>query len=153
MIQNSLHEKENKLSEYDFREDFNEALSFVIEEENEDERVDKLLSMLLDSLSRSYIQKLLSEGMVTVNGKRAKASCRVAAQDLVQIKLPPAITPDIPAQDIPLDILYEDEDVIVVNKPKGMVVHPAPGHYSGTLVNALLFHCKGNLSGDRKSVV
>lgn len=147
MIQNSLHEKENKLSEYDFREDFNEALSFVIEEENEDERVDKLLSMLLDSLSRSYIQKLLSEGMVTVNGKRAKASCRVAAQDLVQIKLPPAITPDIPAQDIPLDILYEDEDVIVVNKPKGMVVHPAPGHYSGTLVNALLFHCKGNLSG------
>ena len=73
MIQNSLHEKENKLSEYDFREDFNEALSFVIEEENEDERVDKLLSMLLDSLSRSYIQKLLSEGMVTVNGKRAKA--------------------------------------------------------------------------------
>lgn len=147
MIQNSLHEKENKLSEYDFREDFNEALSFVIEEENEDERVDKLLSMLLDSLSRSYIQKLLLEGMVTVNGKRAKASCRVAAQDLVQIKLPPAITPDIPAQDIPLDILYEDEDVIVVNKPKGMVVHPAPGHYSGTLVNALLFHCKGNLSG------
>ena len=147
MIQNSLHEKENKLSEYDFREDFNEALSFVIEEDNEDERVDKLLSMLLDSLSRSYIQKLLSEGMVTVNGKRAKASCRVAAQDLVQIKLPPAITPDIPAQDIPLDILYEDEDVIVVNKPKGMVVHPAPGHYSGTLVNALLFHCKGNLSG------
>lgn len=147
MIQNSLHEKENKLSEDDFREDFNEALSFVIEEENEDERVDKLLSMLLDSLSRSYIQRLLSEGMVTVNGKRTKASYRVAAQDLVQVKLPPAITPDIPAQDIPLDILYEDEDVIVVNKPKGMVVHPAPGHYSGTLVNALLFHCKGNLSG------
>ncbi len=147
MIQNSLHEKENKLSEDDFREDFIEALSFVIEEENEDERVDKLLSMLLDSLSRSYIQRLLSEGMVTVNGKRTKASYRVAAQDLVQVKLPPAITPDIPAQDIPLDILYEDEDVIVVNKPKGMVVHPAPGHYSGTLVNALLFHCKGNLSG------
>ena len=137
MIQNSLHEKENKLSEYDFREDFNEALSFVIEEENEDERVDKLLSMLLDSLSRSYIQKLLSEGMVTVNGKRAKASCRVAAKDLVQIKLPPGISPAIPTPEIHLDISYDDEDVFEVNKPKGMVVHAAPGCYTGTHANAI----------------
>lgn len=139
MILNESNENRKKLSE--------DIFCFVAAEENEDERVDKLLSMLMDSLSRSYIQRLLSEGKVTVNGERVKASYRVAVQDYVQVNLPPAIIPDIAAQDIPLDILYEDEDVIIVNKPKGMVVHPAPGHYSGTLVNALLFHCKGNLSG------
>lgn len=124
-----------------------DIFSFVAAEENEDERVDKLLSALMGSLSRSYIQKLLANGGITVNGEGTKASYRVRSEDHIQVKLPPAITPDIEAEDIPLDILYEDEDVIVVNKPKGMVVHPAPGHYSGTLVNALLFHCKGNLSG------
>ena len=124
-----------------------DIFSFVAAEENEDERVDKLLSALMGSLSRSYIQKLLANGGITVNGEGIKASYRVRSEDHIQVKLPPAITPDIEAEDIPLDILYEDEDVIVVNKPKGMVVHPAPGHYSGTLVNALLFHCKGNLSG------
>ena len=139
MILSESNENRKKLSE--------DIFCFVAAEENEDERVDKLLSMLMDSLSRSYIQRLLSEGKVTVNRERVKASYRVAVQDYVQVNLPPAIIPDITAQDIPLDILYEDEDVIIVNKPKGMVVHPAPGHYSGTLVNALLFHCKGNLSG------
>lgn len=124
-----------------------DIFSFVAAEENEDERVDKLLSALMGSLSRSYIQKLLANGGITVNGEGTKASYRVRSEDHIQVKLPPAITPDIEAENIPLDILYEDEDVIVVNKPKGMVVHPAPGHYSGTLVNALLFHCKGNLSG------
>ena len=124
-----------------------DIFSFVAAEENEDERVDKLLSALMGSLSRSYIQKLLANGGITVNGEGTKASYRVRSEDHIQVKLPPAITPDIEAEDIPLDILYEDEDVIVVNKPKGMVVHPAPDHYSGTLVNALLFHCKGNLSG------
>lgn len=101
----------------------------------------------MDSLSRSYIQKLISEGKITVNGQRIKNSSRVKANDRIQIALPPAVTPDILPEDIPLDILYEDGDVIVVNKPKGMVVHPAPGHYSGTLVNAVLYHCKGQLSG------
>jgi len=120
---------------------------FVATEETEDERVDKVLSALMDSLSRSYIQKLLSDGKVRVNGKSIKASYRVRTEDLIQVKVPRAVSPDIAPEDIPLDILYEDEDVIVVNKPKGMVVHPAPGHYRGTLVNALLFHCKGNLSG------
>lgn len=113
----------------------------------ENERVDKCAGSLVDSLSRSYIQKLISEGKITVNGQRIKNSSRVKANDRIQIALPPAVTPDILPEDIPLDILYEDGDVIVVNKPKGMVVHPAPGHYSGTLVNAVLYHCKGQLSG------
>lgn len=124
-----------------------EAFYFVVAEENEDERVDKLLGMLMDSLSRSYIQKLLSQGGIRVNGEGVKASYRVKPEDHIEVKLPPASIPNIAAENIPLDILYEDKDVIVVNKPKGMVVHPAPGHYSGTLVNALLFHCKENLSG------
>lgn len=125
---------------------FNEFY-FVITEEMEEERVDKCLSELIDSLSRSYIQKLLSEGKITINNIPVKSSYRVKADDKVKVILPPAVTPDIVPENIPLDILYEDEDVIVVNKPKGMVVHPAPGHYSGTLVNALLAHCGYDLSG------
>lgn len=125
---------------------FNEFY-FVITEEMEEERVDKCLSELIDSLSRSYIQKLLSEGKITINNIPVKSSYRVKADDKVKVILPPAVTPDIVPENILLDILYEDEDVIVVNKPKGMVVHPAPGHYSGTLVNALLAHCGHDLSG------
>lgn len=119
---------------------------FIVSEESEGERVDKYLTMLMDSLSRSYLQKLLKESHVTVGGQPVKANYRIKTEDAVRILLPPLITPDILPENIPLDILYEDEDVIVVNKPKGMVVHPAPGHYSGTLVNALLYHCH-NLSG------
>lgn len=132
---------ENKMSE-DCKEFY-----FVITEDMEDLRVDKCLSELIDSLSRSYIQKLITNGRITVNGKVSKASFRVKAEDKLRVILPPAITPDILPEKITLDILYEDEDVIVVNKPKGMVVHPAPGHYTGTLVNALLFHCGQELSG------
>lgn len=120
---------------------------FEITEEMEDERVDKCLSALIDSLSRSYIQKMVREGQVTVNGQTAKGSCRLKAGDKVSFLLPDAVKPDIEPEDIPLDILYEDDDVIVVNKPKGMVVHPAAGHYSGTLVNALMYHCGDRLSG------
>lgn len=120
---------------------------FIITEELEDERIDKCMSMLIDSLSRSYIQKLIKEEAVLVNGKTVKGSFRVKSEDEVVFSLPKAIEPDIEPEDIPLDILYEDKDVIVVNKPKGMVVHPASGHYSGTLVNALMYHCKGELSG------
>ncbi|MCM1125062.1 MAG: RluA family pseudouridine synthase [Lachnospiraceae bacterium] len=127
----------------DLRKEFN----FVITEEMEEERIDKCLSALIDTLSRSYIQKLLAEGNVTVNGKQVKPSYKVCTDDRVMLLLPPLITPDILPENIPLDILYEDEDVIVVNKPKGMVVHPAPGHYEGTLVNALLYHCGSELSG------
>lgn len=120
---------------------------FLITEEMEDERIDRALSGLIDSLSRSYIQKLFSEGRITVNGKNMKPSYRVKSEDQIRVIVPAAITPNIVPENIPLDILFEDNDVIIVNKPKGMVVHPAPGHYSGTLVNALLYHCSGELSG------
>lgn len=119
---------------------------FIVSEESEGARVDKYLTMLMDSLSRSYLQKLLRESHVTVGGQPVKANYRIKTEDAVRVLLPPLITPDILPENIPLEVLYEDEDVIVVNKPKGMVVHPAPGHYSGTLVNALLYHCH-NLSG------
>lgn len=121
--------------------------NFVVTEEGEGERVDKYLNMLMESLSRSYIQKLLSNGHVTVNTKSIKANYRLKSDDDVRLLLPPAMTPDIAPENIPLSVLYEDNDIIVINKPKGMVVHPAPGHYSGTLVNALLYHCRGQLSG------
>lgn len=120
---------------------------FCVTEDMEDERVDKCLNELIGSLSRSYIQKLLADGSITVNDKKIKSSYRVKTDDQIRVILPPAITPNITPEDITLDVLYEDDDVIIINKPKGMVVHPAPGHYSGTLVNALLFHCQGQLSG------
>jgi 23S rRNA pseudouridine1911/1915/1917 synthase len=120
---------------------------FEITEELEDERIDKCLAALIDSLSRSFIQKLIREDAVTVNGVPVKGSYRVKTDDVISFCLPEAVEPDIEPEDIPLDILYEDRDVIVVNKPKGMVVHPAAGHYSGTLVNALMYHCGHELSG------
>lgn len=120
---------------------------FEITEEMEDERIDKCLAMLIDSLSRSFIQKMIKEEAVTVNGKPVRGSCKVKTDDVVEFFLPEAVEPEIEPENIPLDILYEDKDVIVVNKPKGMVVHPAAGHYSGTLVNALMYHCGEELSG------
>lgn len=120
---------------------------FLITEDMEDERIDKCVSMLVDSLSRSFIQKLIKDGSVTVNGRPVKGSYKVKSDEEVVFTLPKSVEPDILPEDIPLDILYEDEDVIVVNKPKGMVVHPAAGHYSGTLVNALMYHCGESLSG------
>ncbi|MBQ7781273.1 MAG: RluA family pseudouridine synthase [Lachnospiraceae bacterium] len=120
---------------------------FQITEEMEDERIDKCMSMLIDSLSRSYIQKLIKEEAVFVNNKPVKGSYKVKTDDEVVFCLPEAVEPDIAPENIPLDILYEDNDVIVINKPKGMVVHPAAGHYSGTLVNALMYHCGNSLSG------
>lgn len=124
-----------------------ELFRFQITEEQEDERIDKCIAVLIDSLSRSFIQKLIRDGKVSVNGQIVKANYRVRTDDDVSFALPRAQEPDIEPEDIPLDILYEDDDVLVVNKPKGMVVHPAAGHYSGTLVNAVMFHCSGNLSG------
>ena len=120
---------------------------FEITEELEGERIDRCVSMLIDSLSRSFIQRLIKDGNVTVNGAAVKSSYRAEAEDEVRILCPEAVELDILPEDIPLDILYEDRDVIVINKPKGMVVHPAAGHYSRTLVNALMFHCGGQLSG------
>ena len=123
-----------------------DVFRFEITEEMEDVRIDKCMSMLIDSLSRSFIQKMIKEEQVLVNGRPVKGSYKVKAEDEVYFTLPEAVEPDIVAEDIPLDILYEDTDVIVVNKPKGMVVHPAAGHYSKTLVNALMYHCKDSLS-------
>ena len=124
-----------------------EQFRFEITEELEDERIDKCLAVLIDSLSRSFIQKMIKENAVTVNGVPVKGSYKVKAEDAVAFLLPEAVEPDIEPENIPLDILYEDKDVIVVNKPKGMVVHPAAGHYSGTLVNGLMYHCGKELSG------
>ena len=120
---------------------------FVVPEEYEGERVDSFLAAINDDLSRSFIQKLIKDEKVIVNGKSVKPSYKVCAEDKVGIEIPGSIIPDILPENIPLDVLYEDNDVILVNKPKGMVVHPAAGHYSGTLVNALMYHCKDSLSG------
>ena len=111
------------------------------------ERIDRFLSEEIADLSRSYIQKLLKEGSISVNGNAVKANYRVNEGDEIRVEIPEPEMPDILPEDIPLDILYEDDDILVVNKPKGMVVHPAPGHYSHTLVNAVLYHCGSRLSG------
>ncbi len=120
--------------------------TYTVEEE-EKERIDVYLNEELEEFSRSYIQKLIKDGHVKVNGEPVKSNYRLFCGDVVTVSAPEIKEPEIEPEDIPLDILYEDQDVIVVNKPKGMVVHPAPGHYSGTLVNALLYHCKDELSG------
>lgn len=112
-----------------------------------DERLDKYLGSVLADQSRSFLQKLIREGAVRVNGRTVKASYRMEAEDQIEIELPQPEEPKIPAEDIPLDILYEDVDLLIVNKPKGMVVHPAAGHRTGTLVNAVMYHCRGQLSG------
>ena len=120
---------------------------FEVTDEYEGERIDKYLAAQIDTLTRSYLQKLLKNKDVLVGGKPVKPSYSVCSGDQVTAEIPAALEPEIEAEPIPLDIVYEDEDVILVNKPKGMVVHPAPGHYSGTLVNALMYHCRGSLSG------
>ena len=104
--------------------------------EEQGERIDRFLSADLEDLSRSYIQKLVKEGGVLVNGNPVKANYKVNTGDDILVRIPEPEPLDILPEDIPLDILYEDDDILVVNKPKGMVVHPAPGHYSHTLVNA-----------------
>lgn len=118
-------------------------LNLTCEEENI--RIDRYLSSHSD-LSRSFIQKLSEEGKITVNGKVVKSSYKVSLNDEIQVEVPEMENLETKPENIPLDILYEDSDLIVINKPKGMVVHPASGIYTGTLVNALLYHCK-DLSG------
>ena len=110
-------------------------------------RIDKYLAEACPDLSRSYIQKLLKSGQVLVNGQGVKASYIVEEDDRIELEVPEAVEPEIDAEPMDLDILYEDQDLILINKPKGMVVHPAAGHYSHTLVNGLMYHCKDQLSG------
>lgn len=124
-----------------------EEILLQVPPELEGERIDKCVSVLVDFLSRSFAQRLIAEQQVFVNGRPVKGSYRAREADEISFTLPDAVEPDISPENIPLDILYEDDDVIVVNKPKGMVVHPAAGHYSGTLVNALMYHFAGKLSG------
>ena len=111
------------------------------------ERIDKFLDGRIESLSRSYIQKLIKEKKILVNQLPVKANYKLTTGDTILLQIPDPEPLDIQPENIPLDILYEDDDILVVNKPKGMVVHPAPGHYSHTLVNAVLYHCGENLSG------
>ena len=124
-----------------------DSFSFVISALDAGERIDKVLAARIPGQSRSYLKKLIKEGCIRVGEKSVKPSaCAVEGQS-VSVFLPVRMLPDILPEDIPLDIVYEDDDLLVVNKPKGMVVHPAPGNPDGTLVNALLFHCKDQLSG------
>lgn len=120
---------------------------FYVTEEEESERIDKYIAVLSNDFSRSFIQKLIKEGAVLVNGKAVKSSFTITPGDEILLQIPALTLPEALPEDIPLDILYEDAHIVIVNKPKGMVVHPAAGHYSGTLVNALLYHCKDELSG------
>ena len=120
---------------------------FNVTDEYEGYRIDKLISELIDTFSRTYIQKIIDDEKVLCNGKKVKASLKVSENDHIVMEIPPLEIPQIVPEDIPLDIIYEDNDVVIVNKPKNMVVHPAAGHYTGTLVNAIMYHCKDNLSG------
>ena len=120
---------------------------FRVTDEDGGVRIDKYLTSVCEGLSRSYLQKLLKSGQVLVGGQGVKASYAVQEGALIELEVPEAVEPEILAEPMDLDVLYEDEDIILINKPKGMVVHPAAGHYTHTLVNGLLDHCRGQLSG------
>ena len=131
--------------------EFEDIIELNIDKTQEGERIDKFLSDMLSSdertYSRSYIQKLIETGNVCVNDKNTKTGYKISYNDLIKVMIPYPEDINIVAENIPLDIVYEDDDIILVNKPKGMVVHPSAGHYTGTLVNALMYHCSNNLSG------
>ena len=124
-----------------------EIYDYTVEKEESGIRIDRYLAEKDSGLSRSFIQKLLKDGQITVGDKAAKSNYKVRENDRIHLEIPDSSEPDIVPEDIPLDILYEDEDVLIVNKPKGMVVHPAAGHYQGTLVNAVMADCGDSLSG------
>lgn len=122
--------------------------SFEVTDTFDEERLDKFLAAIYPTQSRSFFQKLIKDGCVQINDIVCnKTNCRVKSDDLVQLEIPPAVPTAILPENLPLDILYEDDDLMVVNKPKDMVVHPCPGHYTHTLVNAVMYHCQDNLSG------
>ncbi len=121
--------------------------SYLIDESNNGERIDSYIAAAEKELSRSAAAKLISEGFITVNGKQPSKNYRLKTGDRIAVSVPEPVSPEAVSENIPIDIVYEDDDLLVVNKPKGMVVHPAVGNYTGTLVNALLYHCKGSLSG------
>jgi len=118
----------------------------ILTSDKEGIRIDAYLPEVMDDMSRSYAQKLISEGQITVNNNPVKAKYKIKDGDEISVNIPEVVEYKALAQDIPIEILYEDDHIIVVNKARGMVVHPAPGNFDGTLVNALLFHCNGRLS-------
>ena len=121
--------------------------NLIAEPEDKGTRIDKYLSQELEDVSRSRIQKLLDDGDITVDDKCVKSNYKLNGTEHITITIPELIVPQILPENIPLNIIYEDDDVILIDKPKGMVVHPAAGHYTGTVVNALMYHCRDNLSG------
>lgn len=120
---------------------------FTVNEELSGLRIDKCISEYFEEFSRTYVQKLIDDGNVHCNGLSCKSKTKVNFGDRILLTVPNPVIPEIVPENIPIDIIYEDDDLIIINKPKGMVVHPAFGHYSGTMVNALMFHCKDRLSG------
>ncbi|ARK31071.1 RluA family pseudouridine synthase [Halalkalibacter krulwichiae] len=123
-----------------------ERFEWKVTKEQKQIRIDKLLTVLNDEWSRTQIQQWVKDEAIMINGKRVKSNYKVEEGDQITLQIPEPEALEIEAENIPIDIVYEDRDVAVVNKPRGMVVHPAPGHYSGTLVNALMYHCN-DLSG------
>lgn len=126
---------------------YNELITLKIDADSVGERADKLLSYSLCDYSRSFVQNLFSDGLVFCNGKSISKGFKPKCGDVISFTVPEPKEISLEPENIPLDVIYEDSDLLIVNKPRGMVVHPAPGNYSSTLVNALLWHCKGNLSG------
>ena len=124
-----------------------EMFTIAVEKEDIGKRIDSYIALVKDELSRSQVQKLIDNENILVNSNPVKSNYKLRKDDVLDINIPDPEPLEILAEDIPLEILYEDKHVIVVNKPQGMVVHPAPGHYTGTLVNALMFHCAEDLSG------
>ena len=123
-----------------------EQTEIIITSETEGKRLDAVLAEMTDGLSRSFLQKLFEEGKVFRNGKLCSKKEKGVEGDCILVQIPAPEKLEVEAEDIPLEIIYEDDDLLVVNKPAGMVVHPAPGNYTGTLVNALMFHCGDALS-------
>ena len=121
--------------------------TIIVEDDQIGERIDTVIALTIDSLTRSAVQKLISDGNVLVNDAPVVKNYKAKSGDIVKVTIPIPVLLNAEPQDIPLDIVYEDDDLLVVNKPKGMVVHPAPGNLDGTLVNALMFHCGDSLSG------
>lgn len=124
-----------------------EEFNFIIDDTNNLVRVDKFLSEQLTTITRSFFAKLIEQENVKVNGKKTSKNYKLKVGDIVNLVIPEPTTPNIEAQNIPIEIVYEDKHLLVVNKPKGMVVHPAVGNYDETLVNALMYHCGDSLSG------
>ncbi len=138
-------DNEMKIIESEGVDDFEDDNEIIIISDTENERIDVYISSRQGDISRNSVQKLIADGSIRVNDKKVKANYKVKLSDCIRIVLPEPEALDIAAEDIPIEIVYEDDDLAVINKPQGMVVHPAPGHYSGTLVNGLMYHLK-NLS-------